>query len=66
MKVMKTSQRLNFSSRSISENGILENPKGSMKARGWKVLVVWECETKNIEDLSNRIRSFLEGKPDNE
>ena len=26
----------------------------------WDVLVVWECETKNIDDLRQRLRAFLE------
>lgn len=28
---------------------------------GWKVLVVWECETKDIEVLESRIKEFMEG-----
>lgn len=27
---------------------------------GWQVLVIWECETKNMELLSQRINSLLE------
>ena len=26
---------------------------------GWKVLVVWECELKNIEETTEKIRGFL-------
>ncbi|MEM7730596.1 MAG: DNA mismatch endonuclease Vsr [Pseudomonadota bacterium] len=29
---------------------------------GWAFLVVWECETKNIETLRERLRAFLEGE----
>lgn len=29
---------------------------------GWKVLVVWECEIGNKEQLENKIRSFLRGE----
>ena len=28
---------------------------------GWKVLVVWECELRNSEQLENRLRRFVEG-----
>jgi DNA mismatch endonuclease, patch repair protein len=27
---------------------------------GWKVLVVWECELRNVERLMRRLRRFLE------
>ena len=27
--------------------------------KGWKVLVVWQCETKNLEELTTRISDFL-------
>jgi len=27
---------------------------------GWKVLVVWECETVDHEDLSSQLQKFLE------
>lgn len=30
-----------------------------LKAEGWKVFIVWECETKDQDVLSKRIRSFL-------
>jgi len=33
-----------------------------LKRQGWKVLVVWECETKqkSLDNLSAKIRDFLE------
>lgn len=31
-----------------------------LKAAGWEFLVIWECELNN-DDLSVRLRSFLEG-----
>ena len=33
-----------------------------LTALGWRVLVVWECEIKNIRKLSKRLARFL-GKP---
>jgi DNA mismatch endonuclease, patch repair protein len=31
-----------------------------LEAQGWSVLTVWECETKNVEQLKSRLSSFLE------
>ncbi|MGC9417812.1 MAG: very short patch repair endonuclease [Rhodovulum sp.] len=30
-----------------------------LEARGWKVLVVWECEIKDIERLGTKLRDFV-------
>ena len=30
-----------------------------LKAQGWKILVVWECELGDTERLENKIRAFL-------
>lgn len=32
-----------------------------LKRLGWKILVVWECETKNIANLSEILSNFLNG-----
>ena len=29
---------------------------------GWHVLVVWECEMKNIEKVSIKVREFIQGR----
>lgn len=34
--------------------------KRQLRAEGWKVLVVWECQLANLYTLSRRIRRFLE------
>jgi len=31
----------------------------ALKSAGWRVLIVWECETKDIERLENRLKKFL-------
>ena len=31
-----------------------------LKELGWKVLVVWECETKNLESLQQKLHTFLD------
>ena len=32
----------------------------TLRRAGWRVLVVWDCETKEIEHLAGRLRAFLE------
>lgn len=32
----------------------------ALKGMGWRVLVVWECETKDKRELGDRIREFLD------
>jgi len=31
----------------------------ALKKAGWKVLTIWECETRNIEGLTKKITRFL-------
>ena len=31
----------------------------TLQDMGWKVLVIWECETKDLETLRNRIVTFI-------
>ena len=31
------------------------------KKSGWKILTIWECETKIIDDLKKRLVRFLNG-----
>ena len=32
----------------------------ALSAMGWNILIVWECETKEIESLSARLTAFME------
>ena len=32
----------------------------ALSSAGWNILVVWECETKNIDALSARLLAFVE------
>ncbi|WP_324780547.1 very short patch repair endonuclease [Thiobacillus sedimenti] len=34
----------------------------ALQDAGWRVFVVWECETKNLDALAVRLRRFLEGE----
>jgi DNA mismatch endonuclease (patch repair protein) len=35
----------------------------ALKALGWRVLVIWECQTKDEADLKKLLESFLETLP---
>lgn len=35
------------------------NAIAALNEAGWKVLVIWECETRNTDDLADQIASFL-------
>ena len=37
-----------------------ERVHSELVSLGWKVLVVWECETRRPLDLANKLRDFLE------
>lgn len=34
--------------------------QGELRDMGWDYLVVWECQLKNVDELSREIRSFLD------
>lgn len=36
-----------------------ERAIAALKAGGWKVLVIWQCETKSQKVLENRLKRFL-------
>jgi DNA mismatch endonuclease (patch repair protein) len=38
----------------------------ALERMGWQSLVVWECESRHIEQLENKIRAFLEGEKGND
>jgi DNA mismatch endonuclease (patch repair protein) len=31
-----------------------------LKSDGWRLLVIWECETRDLEDVGARVREFLD------
>lgn len=37
-----------------------EEQREQLREQGWDVLVIWECELKNIESIRKRIVEFLE------
>ncbi|WP_035724013.1 very short patch repair endonuclease [Fodinicurvata fenggangensis] len=34
-----------------------------LEATGWRVLVIWECQTRDTAALKKRVRKFLDGVP---
>jgi DNA mismatch endonuclease (patch repair protein) len=32
----------------------------ALKAMGWNVLIVWECQIKNLEPLKNLLQHFID------
>lgn len=34
--------------------------QAALLALGWRFLIIWECETKDIQELSRKLRLFLE------
>ena len=39
-----------------------EKAISALEEAGWRVLVVWECESGHTEQLENKLRAFIEGK----
>lgn len=35
----------------------------ALRALGWSVLVIWECQTRNLQGLDSRLARFLGEKP---
>lgn len=35
----------------------------ALAAIGWRSLVIWECEVKDLAAVERRLREFLDGKP---
>ena len=33
-----------------------------LKSMGWKVLIVWQCQTKNREQLNRMLKTFMEAQ----
>jgi G:T-mismatch repair DNA endonuclease (very short patch repair protein) len=31
----------------------------TLKSKGWKTMVIWECETADMKDLARRLQRFL-------
>jgi DNA mismatch endonuclease (patch repair protein) len=53
--------RLDFWEPKLAGNRLRDlRDQAALGAAGWRVLVVWECELRDKEQLRNTIRAFLE------
>lgn len=53
--------RLEFWMPKLESNRIRDDKNGrALRALGWKIFVVWECQLSNKEQLKNKLRRFLE------
>ena len=53
--------RLDFWEPKLTGNRLRDlRDQAALKAAGWRILVVWECELGDKEQLQNRIKAFLE------
>ena len=43
------------------EGNVIRDKRNMLKLRkeGWKVLTIWECETRNIQKLTKKLKQFL-------
>ncbi|MEN8136207.1 MAG: very short patch repair endonuclease [Thermodesulfobacteriota bacterium] len=47
--------------RKIQSNAIRDKKNvKSLEENGWKVMVIWECEIKEIENIKNKLITFLD------
>ena len=47
----------------LQQNVIRDETKvEQLRSLGWRVLVVWQCELKEIDNLATRLESFLENR----
>lgn len=51
---------IDFWQKKIDGNKIRDSAvRRKLNREGWTILVVWQCQTKNVEDLQERIGRFL-------
>jgi DNA mismatch endonuclease (patch repair protein) len=55
--------RLDFWLPKLESNRVRDiNKQRALRAAGWEILVVWECQLSDKEHLENKLRAFLESK----
>ncbi len=55
--------RVEYWQAKIEQNQIRDRRNTALlEANGWRVLIVWQCELKNIETLANRLNEFIESE----
>jgi len=59
-RAARPSTRLEFWNKKL--NGNVKRDKEviqAIEAKGWRVLVIWQCQTRDVEGLRSRLRDFL-------
>lgn len=52
--------RVEFWTEKFKQNVTRDNRnQNALRDMGWRVLVIWECETRNIQNVENRLRRYL-------
>lgn len=60
-KAYTPKSRIGFWTKKFEENIARDaRNQSELRARGWNVLIIWECETSETKMLANRLKSFLE------
>ena len=36
--------------------------EAALREMGWRILVIWECETRHLDRLAQRVRTFLDAR----
>lgn len=54
--------RVRFWRQKLDANRIRDKRKrAELRAAGWRVLVIWECQTRETDEISSKIKRFLDG-----
>lgn len=57
------SKNFEFWQKKLADNASRDNRNiRELKKLGWEVLVIWECEIKDIEMLTINLHSYLQAK----
>lgn len=55
--------RVDFWNKKFAENMNRDRKTTSeLQKKGWKVLIIWECQTKNMSKLAAELKSFFKGE----
>jgi DNA mismatch endonuclease (patch repair protein) len=56
--------KVEFWTRKFAENVERDRKaKAQLESLGWRVLVIWECELKDVEALAERVEHFIKESP---
>lgn len=59
-RIPKSPERRAFWRAKVDGNVLRDRKnEAALRGMGWSVLVVWECETKDLDRLADRIKGFL-------